>query len=39
MILLIVKELEAKNHFSILEAGADNSNWVNFVHHRRLSSV
>ena len=40
MILLqLVKELEAKNHFCILAAGADNSNGVNFEQHRKLLSL
>ena len=40
MILLKVKKLEAKNHFSVHGgAGTDNSNGVNFEHHRKLLSL
>ena len=33
MILQLVKEVEAKNHFCTLRAGANNSNGANFEHH------
>ena len=33
------KELEAKNQFCALGAGTDNSNGVNFEHHRKLLSL
>ena len=36
MILQKVMELEAKNNLCTLGAGADNSNGVNFEHHRKL---
>ena len=43
MILQIVKELEAKNHFFVRGGGGggggaetDKSNGVNFEHHRKL---
>ena len=39
MILQIVKELEAKNHFGTLGEGADNSSGVNFEHHMKLLSL
>ena len=39
MILRTVKELEAKNHFCTLGAGADNSNGLNFERHRKLLSL
>ena len=39
MILQIQKELEARNNFCRLGAGAVNSSGVNFEHHRKLLSL
>ena len=39
MILQTVKEVEAKNYFCTLGAGADNSNEVNFEQRRNLLSL